>query len=74
MEMLSCKDVIRHSHFKRTYIRIRKYFYQAEARVIILKLTRKLTSPFHPPSLVKRYTCQDRRYKPKFYLIASNQS
>ena len=36
-------------------------FIQAEARVVILKLT----SPFHPPSLVKRYTCKDRRYKPE---------
>ena len=45
-------------------------FIRVAARVVILKLT----SPFHPPSLVKRYTCKDRRYKPKFYLTASNES
>ena len=34
------------------------------ARDILLKQTSKATSPFqplHPPSLVKTYTCQDRR-------------
>ena len=68
MEMLSCKDVIRHISKIVTFFDIRKYFYSSRSSVVILKLT----SPFHPPSLLKRYTCKDRRYKPKFYLTASN--